>query len=132
MTSQPGLQTIAVHILPNVSQSKGNQIMKFGQLIQYYKRNNFFKNYVENETSRLVRSRLVQFQYISIALSLPYNKNTNCIKLWTIDPETCSIFIFQKRVWVYFLHQILCMIFREKYFSCYILLADQISFSDCL
>ena len=132
MTSQPGLQTIAVHILPNVSQSKGNQIMKFGQLIQYYKRNNFFKNYVENETSRLVRSRLVQFQYISIALSLPYHKNTNCIKLWTIDPEICSIFIFQKRVWDYFLHQILCMIFQEKYFSCYILLADQISLSDCL
>ena len=26
----------------------------------------------------------------------------------------------------------LCMIFREKCFSCYILLTDQISFSDCL
>ena len=25
MTSQPGLQTIAIHILPNISQSKGNQ-----------------------------------------------------------------------------------------------------------
>ena len=33
MTSQPGLQTIAIHILPNISQSKGNQTMKFGQLI---------------------------------------------------------------------------------------------------
>ena len=28
MTSQPGLQTIAIHILPNISQSKGNPIMK--------------------------------------------------------------------------------------------------------
>ena len=35
MTSQPGLQTIAIHILPNISQSKGNQTMKPGQLINY-------------------------------------------------------------------------------------------------
>ena len=44
MTSQPGLQTIAIHILPNISQSKGNQTMKFGQLIEYYKKNIFFQN----------------------------------------------------------------------------------------
>ena len=30
MTSQPGQQTITIHILPNVSRSKGNQAMKFG------------------------------------------------------------------------------------------------------
>ena len=41
MASQPGLQTIAIHILPNISQIKGNQTMKFGQLIEYNKRNNF-------------------------------------------------------------------------------------------
>ena len=35
MTSQPGIQTIAIHILPNISRSKGNQTMKFGQLIEY-------------------------------------------------------------------------------------------------
>ena len=28
-------QTTAVHILPNFSRRKGNQIMKFGQLIEY-------------------------------------------------------------------------------------------------
>ena len=41
MASQPGLQTIAIHILPNISQIKGNERMKFGQLIEYNKRNNF-------------------------------------------------------------------------------------------
>ena len=41
MTSQPGLQTIAILVLPNISQSKGNQIMKFGQLIEYNKINTF-------------------------------------------------------------------------------------------
>ena len=30
MTSQPGSQTIAIHILPNISQSKGKETMKFG------------------------------------------------------------------------------------------------------
>ena len=54
MTSQPELQAIAIHILPNISQSKGNQTMKFGQLIEYNKRNIFFKNYAENQARRLV------------------------------------------------------------------------------
>ena len=39
MTSQPGLQTITIYILPNISQDKGNQTTKFGQLIQYDKGN---------------------------------------------------------------------------------------------
>ena len=39
MTSQSGLQTVAILILPNISQSKGNQEVKFGQLIEYNKRN---------------------------------------------------------------------------------------------
>ena len=43
MTSQPGLQTIAIHILPNTSQHKGNQTMKFSQLIEHNKRNIFLQ-----------------------------------------------------------------------------------------
>ena len=43
MASQPGLQTIAIHIFPNISQSKGKQIMKFGRLIEYNKRNIFLR-----------------------------------------------------------------------------------------
>ena len=34
MTSQPGQQAIAIHILPNISRSKDNQTLKFGQLIE--------------------------------------------------------------------------------------------------
>ena len=34
MTSQPGQQTNVIRILPNISKNKGNQTMKFGQLIQ--------------------------------------------------------------------------------------------------
>ena len=54
MSSQPGLQITTIHILPNISQSKDNQTMKLGQLIEYNKRNNFLKNYAENEVERLV------------------------------------------------------------------------------
>ena len=35
MTSQPGKQLIAIHILPIISRSKGNETMKFGQLVEY-------------------------------------------------------------------------------------------------
>ena len=41
MTSQPDSQTIAIHILHNISRSKGNQTMKFGQLLEYNMRNIF-------------------------------------------------------------------------------------------
>ena len=34
MMSQPAQQTIVTHILPKISKSKGNQTMKFGQLIE--------------------------------------------------------------------------------------------------
>ena len=35
LLSQPGRQTIAMQILLNISRSKENQTMKFGQLIEY-------------------------------------------------------------------------------------------------
>ena len=43
MTSQPGLQTITIHILPSILQNEGNQKMKFGQLIKYNKKNIFLQ-----------------------------------------------------------------------------------------
>ena len=43
MTSQPGKQTIAIYILPNISRSKGNQAMKSGHLIEYNMKNIFLE-----------------------------------------------------------------------------------------
>ena len=43
MTSRSGLQTSAIRILPNILRSKGNQAMKFGQLIEYNKINIFLE-----------------------------------------------------------------------------------------
>ena len=44
MKSQPGKQTTAIHTLPNISRSKGNQNeMKSGQLIEHIMRNIFLE-----------------------------------------------------------------------------------------
>ena len=43
MTSQPGKQTITIHILPHISRSEGNQTMRFGQSIEYNMRNTFLE-----------------------------------------------------------------------------------------
>ena len=45
MKSLPGQQTIVIHILPNISRSKGNQTMKFGQLIECNMRNIFLEKW---------------------------------------------------------------------------------------
>ena len=51
MTSQPGQETIVIHILPNILRNKGNQPAKFGQLIDYDMKNIFF---FENHTQSVV------------------------------------------------------------------------------
>ena len=43
MTSQPGQKTIVIHMLPNISRSKCNQTIKFGQLIECNMRNIFLE-----------------------------------------------------------------------------------------
>ena len=43
MTSQTGKQTIAIHILPNISGNKGDQMMKFGQVIEYNMRTIYYE-----------------------------------------------------------------------------------------
>ena len=41
--SQPGKQITAINILATISRSKGNQTIKFGQLIEYYIKSIFLK-----------------------------------------------------------------------------------------
>ena len=54
MTSQPEKQTIAKHILPNISRTKDNQTMKFDELIKYNMRNiSFLKNRTQNVVKEL-------------------------------------------------------------------------------
>ena len=71
MTSQPGLQTIAIHILPNISQSKSNQAMKFGQLIEYKKRNIFLQTLCRKwSKGTSLRPLLVSIYFDSLQLAI--------------------------------------------------------------
>ena len=69
MTSQPGLQTIAIHILPNISKSKGNQAMKFGQLIEYNMRNIFVEKSYTKCAGKTIPRPLSKKSKLSISLN---------------------------------------------------------------
>ena len=74
MTSEPGKQTIAMHILPFISRSKDNQRVKFGQLIEYNMRKIFLeKSYPQcgGETSPKSFSKKLKLN-ISLINSLKF------------------------------------------------------------
>ena len=62
MTSQPGYQTITIHILPNISWGKGNETVKFGQFKGYDKRNYFLQKSYRNKAWRLVPDLFLFFK----------------------------------------------------------------------
>ena len=57
-----------MHLLPNISRSKGNQIMKLGQLTYNIKIIHNNKNYTQYMVEKLVPD--------------PFLKNPNCAYLW--------------------------------------------------
>ena len=63
MKSKPEKQTIAIHILPNISRVKDNQTTKFVKLIEYNIRNIFFKNYTQNLVEKLLPDPFLKNQY---------------------------------------------------------------------
>ena len=68
MKSQPRKQTIAIHILPNISKSKGNQTTKLSQLKEYNMRNIFLeRSYTkcDGETSLRPFSKFFEEKYFS-------------------------------------------------------------------
>ena len=68
MTSQPGYQTIAIHILSIISRSKGNQAMKFGQSTEYNMRNIFVKKSYTKCAGETIPRPLCKKSKLSISL----------------------------------------------------------------
>ena len=68
MTSQRGRQTIAIHILLNISRSKSNQAMKFGQLIEYNMRNIFIEKSYTKCAGETIPRPLSKKSKLSISL----------------------------------------------------------------
>ena len=62
MTSQPGKQLIAIHILLNISRSRAKQTMKFGQLMEYNMKTFFLKNHIQNVLEELFPDSLLKNQ----------------------------------------------------------------------
>ena len=63
MTSQPGYQTIVIHILTNISRGKSNKRMKFCQLIECNMKHFSWKSYskCDGETSPRPFSKKLMF-----------------------------------------------------------------------
>ena len=68
MTPQAGKQTIAMHILPNILRSKGNQAMKFGKLIEYNMRNIFVEKSYTRCAGKTIPRHLSKILKLSISL----------------------------------------------------------------
>ena len=69
MTSQAGLQTSGIHILPNISINKVNQTMKFGQLIEYRMRNLFVEKLFTKWAGEIIPRPLSTKSRLSISLN---------------------------------------------------------------
>ena len=62
MTSQTVQQIITIRILSNILRGKGNQTIKFSQLIEYKMRNIFFENFSQNRVEKLVRDLFIKIK----------------------------------------------------------------------
>ena len=88
MTSQLGLETIVIHIFTNISRSKDNQAMEFGQLTEYNMRNIFLvKSYTKcgRETNSRSFSKNQNWAYLWINILKFYIFCFNCLPSWDLS-----------------------------------------------
>ena len=128
------------NMLPNISRSKGNHTIKYGQLIGYNMRIIFLeKSYKKcgGETvprlfpeKTILRISLDQQSKVLCSLFLLYFK-LRAIETDHLHLPCIKLFYKTKRgLELVHLSHIL-QGFEEKYFSCYILLTDQVILSGC-
>ena len=116
ITLQSGQQINTIHILVNISRIERNQTMKFGQLIEYNMCNTFLEKSYTKCGGEASLSPLWRIKIEHISGTTVWNVIKGLKKAKKMS-GTSLIF---------------CIIFEEKYFSCYILLTDQILLPDCL
>ena len=68
-----GQKAFAIHILTNISRSKGNQIKKLGQLIDYYMTNNFPENITYTKCGEKTSFRLF-YKTSKLSISLAHQQ----------------------------------------------------------
>ena len=141
MTSKPGKQVTAIHILSNISKSKGNKTMKFRHLIKHKIRNIILE---KSETVSRSFSKKIKIEHNSGSIVLCFihfvfivcqvEGYQNILKLCSRPLVFASYkaFLKTKRDLELVSYYIFCMNSEIKYFFYYILLTEQISFSGCL
>ena len=147
MTSQPGKQTVAIHILPNIPRSTDNQIIKYGQLIEYNMGNIFLeKSYTKSRAETIPRPFFKKSKFI---ISLDQQSKVlhslfNCIPTWQLSkyletkPHTTYFYLIlssfkkTKISLELVIPASFFALFLKKKFSWYILSTNQIWFCDCL
>ena len=110
---QPGWQTVAIHILLNISRIKANQTIRFCQLVEHNKRNILLQKscrkwgretdprpllYIKKAFYKVKASKwsAAWFHYISIALKLEYNKNKLYKTLRLLIQRNTQFWFFRK------------------------------------
>ena len=68
MTSQLRKKTIAIHKLAHISRSKGNQTIKFGQLVGYIMRNIFLEKLYTKYCGETIDRPFSKISKVSISL----------------------------------------------------------------
>ena len=126
MTSQTSQKTIRIHILPNLSRSKGIQTKKFGQLLKYNMRNIFLeKSYTklaENAVPDVFLRKKIKIEHISVKfysfflLHVQVEGYRNILQLrcrpLALIPFL-NVFKKQKELWNWSPFLIFCMTFEE-------------------
>ena len=148
MTSYTGKQRITVHILPNISRSKGNKTVKYGQLMEYNMKNIL----LEKSCTKYGGETSLRSLFKKSKLNIPLDQQSetlhslfwlyvqveiyqNMIKLrcWPLHLTLCKAILKTKRGLELvslpnFLHDL-----KKIFLTLYsILLTDQISLPDCL
>ena len=77
LTSRPGKQTTAIHILPNTSRSISNQEMKFDQFIEYNRTIFLKKSFTKCRGETIPR---------------PFLRKQNCAYLWIKSLKFYAVF----------------------------------------
>ena len=100
MTSNPGEQAIALHILPNISRNKGNQTMKLSQLLEH----NMITNFLEKSYIKLVTLPLFMYDFWRKLFLLLHFMNWSNLIVWlpllrVILGNTCIVCLYFVRYW---------------------------------
>ena len=148
MTSQTGKQRTTIHTLPNISRSKGNKTVKYGKLIEYNMRNILLEKsctkyggetslrplFKKSKLSIPLDQQSETLQFVLIIVKVEIYQNMIKLRCWSLRLTLCKAILKTKRGLELvslpnFLHDLKKKIFLTLYS---ILLADQISFPDCL